>query len=293
MSRSVHVSGFTFIKNGLTLGYPIKESVESIAPLCDEVVINVGFDDPELKKDDGTWEYLRDHFTHPSYVFLKSWWDPALRSKGLILSQQTNIALEKCQGKIAQYIQGDECIHEADLPVIHNGIIDMGRNKKIEGLVFDYIHFYGNVNIVKHTRNIYRREVRTIRNSVGIKSWLDAQGFRHAHNTKIHAKKIPARIFHYGWARAEQVMQKKVTEMDKLYHHDSPESSFSYERIWGLHPFRDTHPKVMNEWIEKNRNQVDLMKMKFKFEKNTLGLAFSDLLERLTGHRIGEYKNYL
>ena len=48
------ISGFTFIKNGLTLGYPILESVQSIDPICDEVVINVGYDDPNLEKDDGS-----------------------------------------------------------------------------------------------------------------------------------------------------------------------------------------------------------------------------------------------
>ena len=54
------ISGFTFIKNGLSLGYPFKESAESIAPLCDEIIIIVGFNDPDCKKDDGTYEYLQD-----------------------------------------------------------------------------------------------------------------------------------------------------------------------------------------------------------------------------------------
>ena len=35
------ISGFTFIKNGISLGYPFVESIQSIAPLCDEVVIMV------------------------------------------------------------------------------------------------------------------------------------------------------------------------------------------------------------------------------------------------------------
>jgi len=32
-------SGFTFIKDGLNLGYPIKESIQSISDLCDEHVL--------------------------------------------------------------------------------------------------------------------------------------------------------------------------------------------------------------------------------------------------------------
>ena len=109
------ISGVTFIKNGLTLGYPIRESIESIAPICDEVIINVGFDDIELSKDDGTWDYLKRHFKGEKYIFLKSYWDPEMTSKGFILSDQTNIALEKASGKYCQYIQGDECLHEKDL----------------------------------------------------------------------------------------------------------------------------------------------------------------------------------
>ena len=92
---SKQISGFTFIKNGLTLGYPIKESIESIDPICDEVVVNVGYDDPECQKDDGTYDYLRDHFKGDRYVFLKNQWDPTERSNGTVLATQTNLALQK------------------------------------------------------------------------------------------------------------------------------------------------------------------------------------------------------
>ena len=36
------VSGFTFIKNGQVLGYPFMESIQSILPIVDEFVINIG-----------------------------------------------------------------------------------------------------------------------------------------------------------------------------------------------------------------------------------------------------------
>ena len=98
------ISGFTFIKNGLSLGYPFKESIESIAPLCDEVVINVGFDDEDCEVDDGTYKYLLENFKDPKFIFLKSYWNPESLSKGLVLSEQTNIALEKISGKYGLYI---------------------------------------------------------------------------------------------------------------------------------------------------------------------------------------------
>lgn len=288
------ISGFTFIKNGLTLGYPILESVKSIDPICDEVVINVGFDDKNLEKDDGTYQYLRDHLQGDRYVFVKSWWDPEMTSKGLILSQQTNIALEKCQGKYCQYIQGDEALHEKDYANIEAGLRDMERNPELEGLVFKYLHFYGNVDAILYTQRIYRREVRLIRNGLGIRSHLDAQGFKTADGHKLKCKQIDATVHHYGWARKEQVMAKKVTAMDKLYKGKDYEQkeAFSYKRIWGIKPFKGTHPGVMGEWIKAHKNDVDVLSLPLVFGRKDVRLAVSDFVENLTGYRIGEYKNF-
>lgn len=286
------VSGITFIKNGLTLGYPIKESIESIEALTDEIIINVGFEDEALTKDDGTYNYLRDHLKHPKFKFLKSFWNPLSTKNGTILSEQTNIALAKATGKICQYIQGDEIIHEEDYSAIHEGYLSLDKNPALEGLVFSFLHFYGNTDIIKHTRNIYRNEVRAFKKE-NVKSWLDAQGFRHIDGSKLNCTKINARIFHYGWARKENIMKQKVKTMDKFYHGNQYESQdFEYKKIWGLRKFKGTHPLLMKKWIEKNKNEMDLLSLKLHPEKNIIGLMVSDFIEDLTGYRIGEYKNY-
>jgi glycosyltransferase involved in cell wall biosynthesis len=257
----------------------------------------VGFDDPSLLVDDGTYAYLKENLKGEKFKFIKSWWDPSITKNGLILSQQTNIALSHCTGDYCQYIQGDECIHEDDLLDILAGIEGMEKDKSIDGLIFNYMHFYGNVDTYKYTRNLYRREVRLIRNHKGIKSWLDAQGFRNADDTKIRAKLIHARIFHYGWARAHQVMKKKVQVFDTFYHgadntRHVGKKEFEYERNWGLRKFKRTHPKVMKNWILKNKNPVDLMSLPLTLDWNVPGLMFTDTIEAITGFRLGEYKNY-
>lgn len=292
--NNILVSGFTFIKNGLTLGYPIKESIQSIAPLCDEIIINVGFDDSACTQDDGTFAYLKDHFPSEKFKFLKSFWDPALMHDGLILSQQTNIALRECRGSVCQYIQGDEVLHQDDLLAIEKGIKELIQNEHLEGLVFNYLHFYGNVDTYKYTRNIYRREVRTIKNNRGLLSFKDAQGFRKVDGAKMLAKLIDARIFHYGWARNEAVMKNKVIAMDKLYHGEQKNTGteFKYTRVYGLKKFQATHPLHMQAWVEKNKNDLDIMAMKPDFKLKHYNLALSDLFEDLTGIRIGEFKNY-
>lgn len=287
------LSGFSFIKNGLTLGYPFIESIKSIADLCDEVVINVGFDDPELLKDDGTYQLILDNFSGPKYKILKNWWDPKVSSKGLILSQQTNLALQACTGKYCQYIQGDEVIHQDDIPLIKESIQRLEQSQDCDGLVFQYLHFYGNINIIKKTRNVYRREIRLIRNNKDIISWLDAQGFRYKNETKIKCLITSARIFHYGWARKETIMNDKVKSFSKLYHgQDHQNSQFQYQRIWGLKPFKDTHPLVMKGWISLHQNDLDIMSLPLDKKFGDLRLMISDGIESLTGLRIGEYKNF-
>lgn len=289
------ISGFTFIKNGLTLGYPILESVLSIESICFEVIINVGFNNPECTDDDGTFAYLTTHLKDPKYKFLKSWWDPSIQKSGLILSQQTNIALEACTGDYCQYIQGDECVHEEDLKSILDGVALMERDKEIKGLIFNYMHFYGNVDTYKYTRSLYRREVRLIRNHQGLVSWLDAQGFRYKDGTKMKALLISARIFHYGWARAELVMKKKVKVFDTFYHGNETQEralQFKYEKCWGLKKFEKSHPFVMKSWIEANKNPIDLDSLPLTLDWNLCGLIISDYIERVTGYRMGEFKNY-
>ncbi|EQC45922.1 hypothetical protein M899_1383 [Bacteriovorax sp. BSW11_IV] len=293
INENILISGITFIKNGLTLGYPIKESIESIDALCDEIIVNVGFNNPECTEDDGTWDYLTKNFTGPKFKFLKSWWNPDVMSKGLILSEQTNIALEAATGKYCQYIQGDECLHEDDLELIRSEVKKLDQEKDVDGLVFKYVHFYGNTNIQKVTKKTYRQEVRLIRNGVGIKSWLDAQGFRKADDSKLLCKKINATVYHYGWARAEQVMNKKTEAFNKLYHgKDFKSEEVRYSRIWGLRPFTKSHPKVMAKWIEDNKNEIDILSLPLDFKWGDIRLMLSDSFEHISGIRLGEYKNF-
>jgi hypothetical protein len=36
------ISGFSFVRNGIKLYYPVIESIQSILPICDEFIIAVG-----------------------------------------------------------------------------------------------------------------------------------------------------------------------------------------------------------------------------------------------------------
>ena len=50
---SMKISGCTFVRNGFLLGYPVKESLQSLHSICDEVVIAVG------NSEDDTLKYVQ------------------------------------------------------------------------------------------------------------------------------------------------------------------------------------------------------------------------------------------
>lgn len=293
MSHSPFISGFSIIKNGISLGYPFIESLKSLEPLCDEIVVGVGFDDQECLKDDGTWELLHKTFPSSKFHFFKSYWDPAISSQGLILSQQTNLALKKCRGVFCQYLQSDEILHENEIQPIKELAKEFQENKEVESFVFNYIHFYGNPSTYKYTRNVYRREVRLIRKDANLQSYLDAQGFRHQDGSKPKALLTPFHIYHYGWAREQELMDKKNKAFSKFYHGQSHQSDdFTYKKEWGLKSFQGTHPKEALNWVNKQNQSLDISSLSFKWDLNILGLMISDFIEWLCGHRIGEFKNY-
>ena len=207
-----------------------------------------------------------------------------------MLATQTNLAFQKCTG----YIQGDETLHENDYENILNAVKLMEKRSGLEGPVFDYIHFYCNSNIVKRIRDSYRREVHLIRNTQCTVFCREGQGFKAKNGKKLCYTLADATVYHYGWARVKDVMKRKVQNMGKLYHGKdfSGGDNFDYARIWGVREFKGSHPKYMAQWIEENKNDIDVLSLKLDFRLTHIRNIISDFVEDMTGYRIGEYKNY-
>jgi len=282
------VSGFTFIKNAVKYDYPFVESVKSVLPLCDEFIIVHG------NSEDSTNELIRS-IDSSKIKIINTVWDANLKKGGLILSQQTNIALDHASGDWCFYIQADEVVHEKYHSEIREKMRQYLEDKRVEGLLFKYLHFYGNYNYVASSRQWYRNEIRIIRNNIGVRSFKDAQGFI-VNDRKLNVKPVDAYIYHYGWARLPEKMQKKVKYFHSLWHDENwieknvPDNKeYDFSRMDSLNPFKDTHPAVMKNRIEK----ADLH---FSPDISTIKKSFThillDFIEQLTGYRIGEYKNY-
>ncbi len=293
------ISGFSLVRNGILFDYPFLESLRSLLPLVDELVLNVGEgDDETLSRCE---RFALEEGQGKVKIFTSVWPlnDPEKKKSGLILSEQTNLALEKCTHDWCLYLQADEVLHEEDASVIREGVTRADR-EGLDALVFEYRHFYGSFNVIQETRSAYRREMRLIRKSSGARSVGDAQSFRKPDGSKLRALLTPARIFHYGWVRTPEAMKEKTLFMDRLYHgdqspgSDTPHSgnNYLYKRFWGLREYRGTHPGVMARRIAEKGWNWDLRASPFVVSASDVKKILLDLWERLTGHRPFEFKNY-
>lgn len=253
------VSGFTFCRNIIRYDYPIVESIRSILPIVDELIVNVG------RSDDGTLELVRS-INDPKIRIIESVWDEALRTGGLIYAQQTNIALAACAGDWAFYLQADEVIHEDDLPHIVKAMQDNLAKTEVLGLLFRYLHFVGDYWSTNPWH--YHRAVRIIRNNGELESCGDAVGFsRKSDGTYLQSgppdwlAPSHARVFHYGWVKNRHTMLAKRREQLKVYFGNRPsedqakilvqeESDLDMEHYGILKNFSGSHPNVMRSRIE-------------------------------------------
>jgi glycosyltransferase involved in cell wall biosynthesis len=251
------VSGFTFIRNAITLDYPVVESIQSILPLCDEVVVAVG------NSEDQTLELIQN--IDPKVKVIQTIWDDTLRANGAVLALETDKALAAIDPEAdwAFYIQGDEVIHEEDHQAILAALQKYQHDHEVDGLLFNYLHFYGSYDYVGISNNWYKKEIRIIKPGRQIRSYRDAQGFRKAPDQKLKVAAINARVFHYGWVKDPRAMQRKQENFHKLWHDDAwldknvkVAERFDYEdHIHQLARFEGTHPTCVQPRIAK-RNWV-------------------------------------
>jgi len=297
------VSGFTVVRNGLSFDYPFLESLRSFLPLVDQLVINVG------SSEDGTISAVKK-FTEEEgqgkVEIFESLWpldDPVKKREGIILSEQTNLALDRCTGDWCVYLQADEVLHESDIPTIKKEMEESWTDQRIEALVLNYTHFYGSFDIVQESRSAYRREVRVIKLSADPRSIGDAQSFRTRDGRKLRARLSDARVFHYGWVRPPETMREKTVFMDKLYHGNEVEGgkalnepftgdNYRYKRILGLKRFNKTHPRVMAERIKKKNWSWDINRSPLVWRAKDIKKIVLDAFEKVFGIRLFEYRSY-
>lgn len=296
------VSGFSYIRNGLTYSYPFMEAIQSILPVCDEFIMVVG------DSNDGTREAILG-LNNPKIKIVDTIWDENSRKGGHIFSQQANIGLDHCTGDWCFHIQADEVIHEKDLAGIREAMELNLNNSKVEGFLFHFLNFFGDYKHFAPSRRYHNREIRIVRNDKNIRSYRDSQGFRRFNEpgnylnekgTKLHVKELDATVFHYSYVKHPKDQVKKTVEFGKRWVTDDAslqsyaeknKSGYDYAgQIDILQPFLGTHPAIM-------KKTIDSINWEFNYDptKNNMSLKekFLYFIQKHTGKQLFAYKNYI
>ena len=83
------VSAFTFIKNGQILGYPFLQSIQSVLPIVEEFVVNVG------ESEDDTLTLIKS-IPSSKIRIIQSKWNDSMQDRGYVYGQQKMIAQYNC-----------------------------------------------------------------------------------------------------------------------------------------------------------------------------------------------------
>ncbi|HXE96140.1 MAG TPA: hypothetical protein VN642_07035 [Dongiaceae bacterium] len=262
------VSGFTFLNEAVERGYPFRESILSALPICDEFIVVVG------SAEDGTVEAVTA-LGDPKIKMFRSQWNPHVRT--YVYGQQSNIALFNCTGDWAFYIQGDEVLHENDYELLRAQMRKHLDDPEVEGLAFDYVHFYGNHNTQAWSPRWYQREIRILKNNIRVIFPNDAQypilllGNRRSRYLK--AVTCGAKMYHYGWVQSE-FMHNGGQNKTSTCRQADPAT---------LRRFEGTHPAMMKDVLKLELHELfetdAAHKLSFR-EKRHRGIMF---IERMTG----------
>lgn len=286
------ISGFTIVRNAVLYDYPVVEAITSILPVVDEMIVLVG------NSDDNTEELI--HSIQSDKIKIHhSVWDENLKKGGVVLATETDKAFQLISpdSDWAFYIQADEVIHEKYHDTIRRASLQYKDDKQVEGLLFNYLHFYGTYDYVADSRKWYHKEVRIIRNDKGIHAYRDAQGFRRGIK-KINVKPVDAMVYHYGWVKNPRKMKEKLKKIQELWV-DTINDPTNIERRSGeifdfndfdsLKHFDSEHPSVMKRRIQEKNWDIDLDISKKKFSIKEKLLYW---YEKKTGKRLFDFRNY-
>jgi glycosyltransferase involved in cell wall biosynthesis len=260
------VSGFTFVRDAVRLDYPIVESIQSILPIVDEFVVNVG------ASNDGTLDLVRS-IASPKIRIVESTWNPNLSSGGYVLSQQTNIALFNCTGDWAIYLQSDEAIHERDHARLLELMSRYRNDDRVEGLVLQRVSFYGDYETILNVHPL-RCELacRVVKPHRFVLSRGDALGFtvHPKYKEKGHRIRVVDSgldLFHYLDVRSEATSKAFIEQKSKFWISGSernPKPLEMHDYYYSQFPrqfvmeYRGGHPAPMQARIDAHQTRLDL-----------------------------------
>jgi hypothetical protein len=260
------ISGFTIVKNAVKYNYPVKESILSILPICNEFIVNVG------DSDDNTLSLI-ESIKNPKIKIVKRNWDMSKGEK--VLTDETNFALSRCAGDWAFYLQSDEVVHEKDLPKLKKLMQKYLHDENVDAIKFKWLHFYISCYRYRIDAGWFQKQNRIIKNNNTIEANSGAWGFKKKKQDKIDSIKNSCYIYHYGWINNPKALTAKIGDAERMGYTRSDykeiDEAFDLEKLNKFPVYFGTHPITMKERIKKHKiSNQDLRRIKRKYFWNPL-----------------------
>jgi hypothetical protein len=289
------IDGFTYVRNGVKMGYPFISSIKSLLPLVEKLFIAVGDSEDETKE-------LIQNINDSKIQIIDTVWDEEKRKNGEIFRDQANIALNNTTADWCFHLQVDEVLKEDCYDEIFKFFEMADKLDDVDGLLFPFLHFWGDYYHIRNTRRTHAYEIRAFKNHRNILSYKDSQGFRKYGNisfddkgTKLKVLKTPVPIYHYSYTRNPALMKKKTNYFHQFWHDDTwlkeqtNELDFDFNNVDKLALFHGNHPVYMKEVIAKKD-------WDFEYDPSMSNMSTKDRLlnkiEELFNYRLFEYRNY-
>jgi len=252
---SMKLSGFTIARNVIKFNYPILESIQSILPICDEFIVNVG------DSEDDTLDLIQSIASDKIRIIQNDW---DLSQGAEVLSVQTNLALKECQGDWAFYLQSDEVIHEDDFKQLRHMLDKHLNESKVDALRFRWFHFYGSYFRYRIDRGWYQKQDRIIRNNGEVESFGDAFGFQRKDKKPLRRINTNCFLYHYGWVHSQEVMSQRRINAANIgfttLMEDERQAKYDYGNLNRFPAYFGRHPAVMKERISNHLLSLEDLK---------------------------------
>jgi hypothetical protein len=251
---------YQFIRNGVYYDYPFEESIESMIPIADQIVICECYSD----KDD-TWDRLvKIREKYPKITLVRSDW--VSRFDGL--SNIGNYASTFLNTEWMWQVQSDEVIHEKNYPDLQRLLKSDTLPKDITALRTKYMHFL--CNYETEFDFCYKTIIRIARKGYGWKLHGDACQLDRTGFSQKEVLDTDIEVFHYGkvhsggvgWQKEWDFQQlfkdigfpdPKMMEMKEKFGEEFCDYVYLFEssiREGKVRKFEGTHPKVMENRIK-------------------------------------------
>jgi len=249
------ISGFTIARNVIKFNYPIVESIQSVLPVCDEFIVNVG------DSEDDTLNLMKS-IQGDKIRIVQNVWDFSQGTE--VLSAQTNLALKECTGDWAFYLQSDEVIHENDLGKLKHIMQKYFYHEDVDALRFRWLHFYGSYFRYRIDRGWYQKQDRIIRNNGEVESFGDAFGFRRKDGRPLRRKNTNCFLYHYGWVHSEETMTERRVNAENIgftvLKDSERQGQYDYGDLNRFPAYFGKHPAVLKERIDQHSLSLEDLK---------------------------------